>query len=74
MTKHYNKTARKYEEKLRKKGYKVKYNWKDPYSGEYEDVTVRGSIWNGYGGEFATPRKAYEYITRVFREYINSRN
>lgn len=63
-TKHYNETARKYEQKLRKKGYSVKYNWVDPYGGEYEDVTVSGPAFCGYGGEFPTPRAAYERVTR----------
>ena len=58
----YNKTAQAYEQKLNKKGYTVKYNWSDSYGGDYEDVTVRGPIWCGYGGEFSTPRKAWEYI------------
>lgn len=66
MTKKYNETARKYEEKLRKAGYSVHYNWTDPYGGHYEDVTVRGPKFNGYGSEFSTPRKAWEYISRIY--------
>lgn len=62
--KFYCETSRKYEEKLRKAGYFVKYNWTDPYSGEYEDVTVRGPKFRGYGTEFSTPRKAWEYINQ----------
>lgn len=61
-TKKFNETARKYEEKLRKAGYSVQYNWVDAYAGEYEDVTVRGPKFRGFGGEFSTPRKAWEYI------------
>jgi hypothetical protein len=64
--KKYNETAQKYEQKLRKAGYSVKYNWTDPYGGYYEDVTVRGPIWRGYGGEFPTTRKAWEYIRRNY--------
>lgn len=60
--KQYNKTAQKYEAKLRKKGYFVKYNWTDPFGGFYEDVTIRGARFKGYGCEFSTPKKAYEYI------------
>lgn len=62
--KRFCKTAQRYEEKLRKKGYTVKYNWTDPYGGIYEDVTVSGPIFNGYGGEFSTPRMAWEFINR----------
>lgn len=64
-TKKYNTTAIRYEEKLRKKGYSVKYNWHNAYDGDYEDITVRGPAFNGYGGEFSTPRKAYEYIRAI---------
>lgn len=42
----------------------MKYNWIDPSGGEYEDVTVRGPKFRGYGGEFSTPRKAWEYINQ----------
>lgn len=63
-TKKYCETSRKYEEKLRKAGYTVTYNWVDGYAGEYNDVTVRGPLFRGYGGEFSTTRKAWEYINR----------
>lgn len=59
----YNQTAQKYAEKLRKRGYSVKFNWVDD-GRQYEDITIRGAIFNGYGGEFSTPRKAYEYINK----------
>lgn len=61
--KKYNETAQKYAEKIRKMGYTIKFNWTDPYGGSYEDVTVRGPKWRGYGGEFSTPRQAYYAIT-----------
>lgn len=64
-TYNYNKTASKYAEKLRSRGYQVKFNWTDPDSGIYEDVTVRGRIFRGYGGEFKTPRHAWVYINTV---------
>ena len=59
-TKKYNKTAQLYAEKLRKIGYTCRFNWIS--DSEYDDVTVTGAIWRGYGGEWPTPRKAYEYI------------
>lgn len=62
--KKYNKTAQIYAEKLRKKGYSIKFNWTDSFSGFYEDVTIRGAKFNGYGSEFSTPKKAYQYINR----------
>lgn len=64
--KKYSDTAAKYAEKLSRIGYTVKYNWVDPYGGYYEDVTVRGPIFCGYGREFDTVRQAYEYIQRVY--------
>jgi hypothetical protein len=56
--KQYNKTASLYKEKLRKKGYLLRFNWVDYPGTEYDDVTVIGH------GEFNTPRKAYECLTR----------
>ncbi len=50
----YNKTAAKYAEKVRKKGYHLRFNWVDADGYYYDDVTVLGH------GEFNTPRKAYE--------------
>lgn len=55
--KRYNKTAAKYAEKVRKKGYHLRFNWVDA-DGYYDDVTVLGH------GEFNTPRKAYERLVR----------
>lgn len=49
---------------LEKHGYSVTFNWTDPYGGSYEDITVRGAIWRGYGTEFSTPKAAWEYIRR----------
>lgn len=63
--KQYNKTAELYRDRIVKAGYSVKFNWTDPYGGFYKDVTVRGKFWNGYGCEFPTPRKAWEYIRRI---------
>jgi hypothetical protein len=60
--KQYNRTASDYAEKIKKMGYSISFNWTDPNGGFYEDVTVRGDLWRGYGTEFPTPRKAYEYI------------
>lgn len=62
--KKYGDTAAKYAEKLRRMGYTVKFNWIDPYGGYYEDVTVRGPIFRGYGIEYNTVREAYESIKR----------
>lgn len=59
--KQYNKTAQKYAEKLEKRGYFVRFNWIDTV-GNYDDVTVRGAKFCGYGSEFRTPRAAYNYI------------
>lgn len=59
--KQYNQTAKKYAEKLEKRGYYVKFNWVDTV-GNYDDVTVRGRKFFGYVGEFSTPRAAYNYI------------
>lgn len=61
----FNKTANKTAEKLRSRGYQVKFNWIDPDAGIYEDVTVRGRIFRGYGVEFKTPRHAWVYINSV---------
>lgn len=58
--KQYNNTAALYAEKLRSAGYSVKFNFVDSWN--YEDVSVCGPLWRGYGTEFSTPRKAYEYI------------
>ena len=60
--KQYNKTAALFAEKLKSAGYSIKFNFVDEWN--YEDVTVRGPIFRGYGKEFPTPRKAYEHITR----------
>ena len=60
--KFYNKTAQLYKEKVEKLGYCLKFNWIDPYGGEYEDVTVRGPKFRGYGTEYSTPRDAYEHL------------
>lgn len=51
-----------YRNKLLKAGYTCQFNWVSPW--EYENVTVKGPLFRGYGGEFSTPRKAYEYVTR----------
>lgn len=59
-TKKFSKTASMYAEKLRKLGYTVRFNWVD--DNHYEDVSVCGAKFRGYGGEFSTPRKAYQYI------------
>lgn len=56
----YNKTASLYADKLRSKGYSVRFNWIDDT--HYEDVTVRGRVFRGYGREFSTPKQAYDYI------------
>lgn len=61
--KYYNASAQRYAEKIRKLGYTIKFNWSDPYGGTYEDVTVRGPRYNGYGTEFSTPREAYYALT-----------
>lgn len=60
--KRYSTTAAHYAEKLRAKGYTVKFNWVDSES--YENITICGPIFCGYGCEFSTPRQAHEYITR----------
>lgn len=54
----YNKTAALFADKLRKAGYRCKFNFIDDVY--YEDVTV-GPL-RGYGGEYSTPRKAWEYL------------
>lgn len=61
-TKSYNKTSMIYRNKLLKAGYTCQFNWVSQW--EYENVTVKGPLFRGYGGEFPTPRKAYEYVTR----------
>lgn len=53
----YNDTANFYANKLRERGYVVRFNWVDD-GRQYDDITVVGH------GEFPTPRKAWEYLTR----------
>lgn len=65
-TKKYNKTAIIYVDKLLKVGYTCHFNWVGDR--EYEDVSVTGPLFCGYGCEFSTPQKAYDYIKR-FRRY-----
>lgn len=62
-TKNYNKTAGLYAERLRSVGYTVRFNWVDDGQ-QYEDVTVCGPVFRGYGREFSTPREAWEYVRR----------
>ena len=58
--KKYTKKSAYYAERLRGKGYSVRFNWVDEDS--YEDVTVRGPVFNGYGREFNTPKEAWDFI------------
>lgn len=61
-TKKYSKTSQYYECLIKRKGYFVKYNWTTQYGDEYEDVTIRGPKFRGYGTEYPTMRKAWEAI------------
>ena len=64
-TKTYSKTQANYAYKLREMGYTCKFNWVD--ESHYEDVTVTGPIWRGHGGEWSTPKAAYDYIRNYVR-------
>ena len=57
-----SKSALLYAEKLRKKGYTVRFNNADTDGRYYENVSVCGAVFRGYGSEFSTPKNAYDYV------------
>lgn len=60
----YGKTAAMYAERLRGRGYTCRFNWTDADGSRYDCVSVCGRMFCGHGGEFSTPKAAWDYITR----------
>ena len=51
-----------YAEKLKKKGYTVRFNNSDACGRYYESVSVCGKVFLGRESKFSTPRNAYDYV------------
>lgn len=59
----YSDSCTRYTKLLRQHGYTVLIHMVDDTY--YDGVSVRGPRWRSYGGDFTSPRAAYNYLKTI---------